>query len=87
MSNKIKLSKPQIVLLTLLRDNPDMQLGEIRQKYFNISDPDSMNLSNEMKRNSKMCSWLNYLEEKGLIRVSRFSKVTYCASQKAIDLL
>lgn len=83
----MKLSKPQKVLLLLLKEHPDMQLGEIRQKYFDIVDPNSTTLSNEMKRNSKMSSWLNYLEDKGLVRVSRFRSVTYCASEKALELL
>ena len=79
----MKLTKPQKVLLALLKEHPHMQLGKIRQKYFDIADPDSMTLSNEMKRNSKMSSWLNHLEEKGLVRVSRFISVTYCASEKS----
>jgi len=82
----MKLTAQQKKVLEILKNNPQIKLGDLRQRFYSIHTPNSTRLSNVMKRNSRMSSWMNQLCEKGLVDIS-YIQQTYKASDKALLLL
>ena len=72
------MTNAQIRLLKILASKKDMQLGEIREKYFSTKENNCKYL---MKRNSKMASWLNQLSNKGLVKITHYGHTIYNNSQ------
>jgi len=79
----MKLTEPQKEIINILSQGSNT-LGLIREKYY-ANKPTAKR--NNMRRNSHMSSWLNKLEEIGLVDISRYSDVTYTPTHKALKLL
>ena len=79
----MKLTKPQKEIINILSQGSN-KLGDIRDKYYSNKPAAKRN---NMRRNSQMSSWLNKLNDIGLVNISWSGDVTYKPSKKALDLL
>lgn len=82
----MKLTIQQKIVLGILKDYPNLEIGDLQHRFYQLHSTGSKRLVNVMKRNSKMSSWMNQLEEKELIIIDYINR-TYKASSKALVLL
>lgn len=67
-----KPTKQQLILFKILHGYPDgIRLGELRCLFYKIHTPRrNTHYFQQMKRNSRMSSWLNTLRRDGLIYIN-----------------
>ena len=84
------MTKQQKILFKILNFEEELNLGDIRVKFYGIHTPKiNHGYHNEMRRNSRMSAWLNSLELKGLVYIDRYDvdNLKYSLTDKGKNLL